>query len=503
MGLDSALLNSTSGLRHVSRQIAQSSHNIANASTSGYSAKRVQGEAVSAGGVRTLDASRDVDEALRAEARVAQGNAAAASLRDGVLAPLAQIQGNPELGNSVGDLLGALRDAFVALRAAPSDAGVQDGALRAADEVASRMREIAGAVGRSRQSVQDTLRADVDSANSLLREVARLDGQVRATAAAGRSDADVLDRRDAAVARLSDLLELTPVPTSDGGVTLILRGGSVLPLDATGSPLSIDAAPVSPDAYWGTPAGTLPGVMLNGLDISASLKGGRIGAELELRDRTLPLMQAELDLTAATLAKRLDDQGLRLFTDGGAATAPPDATAGYAGAVIGFAGRIAISRDVGTDPTLLRDGTHASALTGFTPNPAGGPSGFAELVDAVLDQGFGTSATAGGPLYAAIPSDRLGPGGNLASGFAPPRRITDYAAAFTASQGAVAAEAADRAVEAKGIRTRMDGLLQRREGVDVDQEMASLLQLQNAYAANARVMGAVQEMWDALLASVR
>jgi flagellar hook-associated protein 1 FlgK len=46
-------------------------------------------------------------------------------------------------------------------------------------------------------------------------------------------------------------------------------------------------------------------------------------------------------------------------------------------------------------------------------------------------------------------------------------------------------------------------LLQQREGVDVDREMADLLQLQNAYAANARVLAAVQEMWDALLRSAR
>ena len=36
-------------------------------------------------------------------------------------------------------------------------------------------------------------------------------------------------------------------------------------------------------------------------------------------------------------------------------------------------------------------------------------------------------------------------------------------------------------------------------GVNVDQEMANLLTLQNSYAANARVMSTVKEMLDALL----
>jgi flagellar hook-associated protein 1 FlgK len=38
--------------------------------------------------------------------------------------------------------------------------------------------------------------------------------------------------------------------------------------------------------------------------------------------------------------------------------------------------------------------------------------------------------------------------------------------------------------------------------VDVDAELAVMLQLQNAYAANARVIAAADEMWRSLLAAV-
>ena len=43
----------------------------------------------------------------------------------------------------------------------------------------------------------------------------------------------------------------------------------------------------------------------------------------------------------------------------------------------------------------------------------------------------------------------------------------------------------------------------RRSGVDPDAEMAAMVALQNAYAANARVLGTVQAMWDSLLSAVR
>jgi flagellar hook-associated protein 1 len=36
-------------------------------------------------------------------------------------------------------------------------------------------------------------------------------------------------------------------------------------------------------------------------------------------------------------------------------------------------------------------------------------------------------------------------------------------------------------------------------GVNIDEEMAHLLSLQNAYAANARVMSTVKQMFDSLM----
>ena len=45
--------------------------------------------------------------------------------------------------------------------------------------------------------------------------------------------------------------------------------------------------------------------------------------------------------------------------------------------------------------------------------------------------------------------------------------------------------------------------MEARSGVDVDREVASMVELQNAYAVNARVVATVQAMWDALFGAVR
>jgi flagellar hook-associated protein 1 FlgK len=206
-------------------------------------------------------------------------------------------------------------------------------------------------------------------------------------------------------------------------------------------------------------------------------------------------MGAELDTLAATLAERLREQGLTLFTEpgGGAPPAPGSAAAA------GFAGRIAVSPQVQSDPRRLRDGT--TDVPAFPPNPDG-RAGYTALLDRVLSFAFGERRNAT-TSHADIPGSHAGPAGLLASPFAPPRRIADYAAAVSASQAAEAGAAASRAEEADGIATHLQSMVQVREGVDVDAEMAAMVTLQNAYAANARVLAAVQGMWDALLGAVR
>lgn len=504
MSLDGALNAAMSGLRVVSRQMSQGADNIANAETPGYTVKRIAAQAQLEGGVRSLGVQREVDVTLRAEARFAQSEATAAAARARLLEPVAQLQGDPQSGDSFGGVIGAVRDALVALRAAPASSVAQTAVVQAAATVVERFNQSGTMIARTRQAAHDALVRDVDEANRTIAELARLDVEARAARASGVSDAAVLDRRDAVLNRLSDLVEVRAVTGEDGGLMLILRGGSTIPLNLANNPFALAAAPLTPGS---APGSGIPPLTLFGTDVTATIKGGRIGAGLELRDRTLPLMQAELDVTASTLATRFDAQGLRLFTLDGApstAGAPPDASAiGYSGAVVGLAQRLGVARDVEVDPRLVRDGTHAAAAVGFVPNPPGGPSGFVTLLDNVIGRTFGITANAAGDPHPGVPTTGLGPGGDLVASFNPPARIVDHGAALAASHANVVASATDRSQEANAARTRIDALLTQREGVDVDAEIATLLQLQNAYTANARVMGVVQDMWETLFASVR
>jgi flagellar hook-associated protein 1 len=119
------------------------------------------------------------------------------------------------------------------------------------------------------------------------------------------------------------------------------------------------------------------------------------------------------------------------------------------------------------------------------------------LLDRVLDHSLGETARAG-VAWSPIASGGIGPDGSLSSPFIPPRAIGDYAATLTGAHTADRAAATASRERAEGLKRGMDARFQSESGVDPDAEMAALIRLQNAYAANARVMNTAQQMWETL-----
>jgi flagellar hook-associated protein 1 FlgK len=93
-------------------------------------------------------------------------------------------------------------------------------------------------------------------------------------------------------------------------------------------------------------------------------------------------------------------------------------------------------------------------------------------------------------------SPQTGIGGN---GVAFRSTVADFAQRIVESQGNVA-EGAQRLDEGQQIALKaVEARFGETSGVNIDQEMANLVELQNAYAANARVISAVKEMMDLLM----
>lgn len=510
MGLDSAISIARTGLAATQRALAQASQNIANANTEGYTRKRIDVQAQDAGGapqgVRSPDARRDVDQALLAERDARGAAAAAAGVRETLLTGIEAVQGRPEDGATLANAIGRMRESFIALRAAPADPELARAVVRAAEDIARSFNESGNAISTARQQAQEGMLGEVKAANDGLRRIADYTAQIQSTLSTGGSAADLEDKRDTEIAKLSETVPVRPLRSADGAIVLVGRNGLNVPLPVRGDDiLSTHAAEAGPSSYHG-PGGTLPGVMLGSTDITRQLTGGRLAENITMRDAVLPRMQAELDVAAAELAGRLDSEGLRLFTD--ASGAVPDARAGYVtGNLAGFAQTIRVNAAIAPNGLAVRDGTHTvigapGGPTSFAPNPGGGPAGFTTLIDRVLDHALGDTAAPGTP-WSSIASAGLGPDGRLVSGITGARSVEDYATQLVRAQTEARAEATAAKTTATAMQTGIATRIDKQSGVDPDAEMAAMVMLQNAYAANARVLSTAQAMWDALLGAIR
>jgi flagellar hook-associated protein 1 FlgK len=162
-----------------------------------------------------------------------------------------------------------------------------------------------------------------------------------------------------------------------------------------------------------------------------------------------------------------------LFTDGGNLYTGARLASGAQ--IQGFAGRINVNMGIANDPSklVLMSG---STTAGDTTRP-----------DFIYQQ-----LTSGSYFYS--PKAGLGTVNSPFKG-----TLLNFAQQFTSAQG----ESADAAkLLAEGQDVVLSTLKQKfasTAGVNIDDEMAHLLALQNAYAANARVMGVVKEMYQALM----
>lgn len=142
---------------------------------------------------------------------------------------------------------------------------------------------------------------------------------------------------------------------------------------------------------------------------------------------------------------------------------------------IGYAGRIAVN------PALLADPGKLVDYTGTT--PAGDPVRPSFLYDQM------TKATM-----------TYSPASGIGAALAPySATLSSFLQSVTSQQGEAANAAQNladgQAVVVNALKERMTEA----SGVDMDAEMANLLQLQNSYAANARVMSTIKEMLDTLM----
>lgn len=506
-GLDSALSIAAGGLAAINQNFAVISNNIANANASGYATETasqrdldVQGEGL---GVAVGPTQLVQDAPLQTQLTLQNAQTGAAQVTDSALAALQPALGSVGAGNDLGSLLGVVQTSFSALLNDPGNTTQQNAVVAAAQQLTGQINALSSAYGQAQQAAQAGVSQDVGTLNTALSSIGALSDQIISLQAQGESTADLQNQRNQQVAAISSLVSARFVTLPSGDMQVFTSGGAQLPTRG-GVALTVAAAQTGPSLYY--PGGGLPGIMLGGTDVTSQLGGGAIGAALTLRDTTLPTYQGELDEFSQNLASRFQAQGLTLFSDPSgnvpAASATPPVQAGY----LGFAATITVNPAVVADPALVRDGTQAVAgsatgASAFTPNP-NNQAGFSGMIERVLDYALGPDVQAG---VAQTPGAvaGLGAAGVLNAPFGAQASLGEYANALTGSQAADSAAATSASADAAGVQSALAANVQTATGVSMDGQMSLMVQLQNAYGANAKIISTIQQMYTTLLGAVQ
>ncbi|MFT4149355.1 MAG: flagellar hook-associated protein FlgK [Paracoccaceae bacterium] len=478
MGLTTTLTGALTGLTASSRAAEIVSSNIANATTDGYAVRElVLTSRTTGSGVQVVGVQRATDPALTAERRGAEAAAGGSSLRADFLTGLEDALGAAEDEGGLTAKIAAFDAALVSAAASPeSDAQLATVASTAKSVVAA-LNSASDTVQTARQEADSSIASQVDRLNTALDQVADLNARIVRLSAQGRDTSALMDQRQQVIDSVSDIVPLREVARDDGQVTLYTKGGALLVDGARASDLGFQATgTITPDMTLAS--GALSGLTLNGKAVSAaesgSFGGGTLSAAFSVRDDLAPDAQAQLDAVARDLMERFADIDptlatgeAGLFTDGGLAFS--------ATAETGLAQRLSLNAavDTGQGGALwrLRDGLGAATS---------GASGDGSLLTA-MDQALTESrATASGSL---IPASRSfsGLAADLLSSVASDR----LAAESSASHAAARAEVLQSEEAAKGV--------------DTDVELQNLLLIEQAYAANAKVIQTVDAMIQTLL----
>lgn len=311
MSLNVALYNAVSGLMLNQRSMDVTAHNVANVNTEGYSRKIVNQESMVldgfGAGVRLTDISRNVDQYLLRDVRETLSQTGEARVVNHFFDRMQELFGAPGADSSIGNLIGEFETTVQALANTPESLTARIELVGRAQLLAQQFRDIAGDIQSLRLEADKLIEQSVETVNTQLALIEELNVKIAQNLALGREVADLQDRRDLAMSAIAEEMDINHFVRDNGEVVIFTASGRTL-LDRTAKTLSHDAASTfAPEIVWNAAGtGAVDGIMLDGVDITAEFRTGRIAGLIEMRDAALPDLNSQFGELAYSIVDELN-----------------------------------------------------------------------------------------------------------------------------------------------------------------------------------------------------
>ena len=451
-GLNAIMDTGLSALFSAQAGMGTTGHNIANASTPGYSRQQVLFAArrpsisrigAIGRGVEVSSIRRVQDEFLANNMRVQTSRLESYTTVDSTLYEIEAILGSVD-NDHLGDALTKYFNAWNGLAQPPVNTNLKQNVVAAAQSLVQDFHSVSDNLDQLEKTLNENIQAELETLNGKLQAVAELNKQIMQAEVGGQPANDLRDQRDQLILDISSEAEVQVLERDDGSKDLIMSGRTIV---TRGSCTELSTREVVEDGS------SRMAVVTADTNREVALSTGRIEGLVTSRDVHVTQVRTLLDKTA----KQLIDEVNALHSQGKTATSSGMAF---------FTGDSMHTIEVNT---ALVD-TPALVATGRSVEESDNELALqiANLANAsILDANGDTIQETYRSTVTTVASNRA-----------------SYGFMVDNQQNVVDA---------------LDAKIASTSGVSLDEEGANMVKYQNGYNAAARVISAVQEMYDTLL----
>ncbi len=292
--------------------LSTTGHNIANASTPGYSRQSVvqaAAQAQSSGsgyigqGTEIASVTRAFNDILAKQVVSSQAASASSDIYASQLSNIDNMLSDASAGlnPAISDFFSSVSD----LAANPSDIPSRQSMLSYAQSLVNRLQSTSSRLNEVRNDVNTELTASVSLVNTYAKQIASLNNSIEtAISSNGNTPNDLMDQRDQLVTELSKQIKTTVVPQGQGSYNIYVGNGLPLVIGKSLMSLTTASSPTDPTrlevAYQSSGKSTVLG--------ASSLPGGAIGGLLQFRSESLDTVQNQVGQLALVLADTFNTQ---------------------------------------------------------------------------------------------------------------------------------------------------------------------------------------------------
>ena len=431
------------------RALEVTSHNIVNSANPNYSRQRVMFSTetsnftaglVWGNGVKIADVSRIRDRLVDVHITSTNQKFSDSNKQSQLVGDIENIFSEPsDLG--ISNLMTTFFNSFNELAVSPNSVPLRTNILNAANNLSAKVGSINQSLTSLKTDIRQEFQQNVNSVNSILKQLHQINYEQYSNSYSGAPVNDLLDKRDALVDELSNLVNVSVVYDSSNSAVISI--GGALAVDRLHAAEFV-AEEVNGKLNLKVKDGSYPVV----------LTGGELNALSQVYSKKIPTYQAKLDSVINSLVEAVNSEHVNGYTISDPQETGLNFFEGYVN------GELIINSEINEDPNKIaisEDGTEGNGEIALR---------IAQLTDVKLLDGYTLQES-----YSSM-INGLGNDGMLQSNYTQANQLVlDELGQLKASQS----------------------------GVSVDEEMTNVLKFQRSYEASAKLIKVADDMLQTIL----